>query len=117
MPKAFVQKNIVFYIYIVLFLLLCQICLRAFATVSRKKVLTYRICLNFQYLFIGINLKRKCEKNDRSPPSFFSENIREICQFFLKKWVIFQKYEVLKKTKKYIKNYIYNIIMLYLKIN
>ena len=32
---------------------------------------------------------------------FFLENIRDICQFFLKKLVIFQKYEVLKK--KYIK--------------
>ena len=64
--------------------------LRAFATVSRKKVLTYRICLNFQYSFIGINLKRKCEKNDRSPSLFFQKIFAKYTSFSLKSGYFFE---------------------------
>ena len=55
--------------------------LRALATVSRKKILTNNFFLYFQYSFIGINLKRKCEKNDRSRTSFFQERLAKYISF------------------------------------
>ena len=83
------------------------ISLTVFSIVSRKTILTYRLCLYFQYLSIGLNLNIKCEKSDRPPTSFFYFQIRlaKHYQFFFS-----QKYLVLYKTKYYIKSSFHNLI-------
>ena len=73
--------------------------LRAFATLSRKNVLTYRFCLNLQYSFIGINLKRRCENNDRSPPLFFQKIFAKYIVFSWKSGYFFKSMKSIRKLK------------------